>query len=96
MRSRIAHPDCDGLAHALFEGEAEGAVASIAAFVSQLLSSERAQVSYSLAIEANEMIDAQIVDVGIISSTLTGEILTEIETVGTNGLGKLGNGQVVL
>ena len=50
----------------------------------------------SLAIETDEMIDAQIVDIVIISRTLTGEILTEIETVGTNSFGKLEKGEVVL
>ena len=42
------------------------------------------------------MIDAKIVDISIIIHALAGEILTEIVTVGTDSLGKLGNGQVVL
>ena len=42
------------------------------------------------------MIDTQIVDIGIIGSVLTGEILVEISAVGTNSFSKLDNGQVVL
>ena len=64
--------------------------------MSQLLDGERALGGNSLAIESDEMIDTQIVDISIIIHALAGEILTQIESVGTNGLGKLDNGQVVL
>ena len=42
------------------------------------------------------MLDAQSVDIGIVSHAPTGEILTQIETVGSDSLCKLGNGNVVL
>ena len=64
--------------------------------MSQLLDGERALGGNSLAIESDEMIDTQIVDISIIIHALAGEILTQIESVGTNGLGKLDDGQVVL
>ena len=92
----MVHPDCHGLPHALLEGEAEGAVAPVAAVVSQLFGGEGTLGSDSLTIETDEMINAQVVDIGIVCRFLTGEILAKIETVGTNGLCKLGDGQVVL
>lgn len=64
--------------------------------MSQLLDGERALGGNSLAIESDEMIDTQIVDISIIIHAPAGEILTQIESVGTNGLGKLDDGQVVL
>ena len=69
---------------------------SVAAFVSQLLGSERAHVSDSLVIETNEMMDTQVVDIGIVSGVLAREILAQVEAVRAKGLGKLGQGQVVL
>jgi hypothetical protein len=36
-----------------------------------------------------KVLDAQSVDVGIVSRALTGEMLTQIETVGSNSLSKL-------
>ena len=42
------------------------------------------------------MADAQIVDIGVVSRALTREILAEIETVGSDGFGKLGKVQVML
>ena len=64
--------------------------------MSQLLGGKETLVINSLTIETDEMIDTQIVDIGIVSSVLTGEILTEIGAVSTNSLSKLRNGQVVL
>ena len=64
--------------------------------MSQLLGGKETLVINSLTIETDEMIDTQIVDIGIVSSALTGEILTEIGAVSTNSLSKLRNGQVVL
>ena len=93
---RVAHPCCHRLSHALLEGEAEGAVASVTAVAGQLLGCEGALGGDGIAVEMDEVIDAQIVDVGIVGGVLAGEILAKIETVGTNGLCKLGDGQVVL
>ena len=89
------HPGRYGLAHALLEGEAEGAVAAVAAVDGQLLGREGALGGDSLVIEADEMTDAQIVDIGIVGGILMGEILAEIGAVGTDGLGKLGDGEFV-
>ena len=50
----------------------------------------------SLAIEGNEMTDTQIVDIDIVSNSLTGEVLTEIRAVGADGLGQLLEREVVL
>lgn len=83
------HPSCHTLSHALLESEAEGAVTAITAVACQLLCSDRFLSSYSLTIEIHKVIYTQIVDIGIVSNTLTGEILAEIETVGANGLSQL-------
>ena len=42
------------------------------------------------------MVDAQIVDIGVVRDALTGEILAEIVAVGTNGLRQLLQRKVVL
>ena len=89
-------PRCHSLSHALLEGVAKGAVTAEAALVGQLLGCEGALRTGSLAIETDEMVNAQIVDIGIVSHALTGEILAEVESVGTNNLGQLGKGQVML
>ena len=91
----MAHPGCDRLAHALLERKAEGAIAAITAVDGQLLGRERTLGSDCLAIEADEMIDAQTIDIGIVGGVLAREILAEIGAVGTYLLGKLGHGQVV-
>jgi hypothetical protein len=93
---RAAHPDRHRLSHALLESETESAVTLVTAIVSQLLGGEVTLGCYSLTIKADKMIDAQIVDICIVANTLTGEILTEIETVGTNGFGKLEKRQIML
>ena len=84
------------MSHALFEGEIEGAVTPVAAGISQFMDSEEAVGSFCFAVETNEMIDAEIVDISIIIHALVGEILAEVEAVYTDSLGKLGKGQVVL
>ena len=92
----VTHPSRHGLSHALLEGETESAVTLVAAVMSQLLCGEGAIGSDSLTIKTDEMFDAQIVDINIVTHTLTGEIMGEIETVNTNSLGQLRNSQVVL
>ena len=47
-------------------------------------------------VKLDKVLDAQSVDVGIVSHAMTGEILAQIETVCSNGLSKLGEGDVVL
>jgi len=67
-----------------------------ATLVGQLLGSERTMIANRLMKEADEMIDAQVVDIGIVSHAYSSEILTEIETVSANSFGKLEKAQVVL
>ena len=93
---RFLHPGGDGLPHALFEGQAEGAVTAITALAGQLLDGEGLLGLDDLLVAANEVVDAQIVDVRIISDALTGEILAEIAAVGANDLRQLRQGEVVL
>ena len=83
------HPCGHVLTHALFEGKAEGAVAAVTTFAGQLLDNDGLPSGGSLAIEVHEVIDAQVVDISIVSDALTGEILAEIEAVGANSLGQL-------
>ena len=42
------------------------------------------------------MLDAQPVDIGIVSDTLRGKVLAEVRAVNANQCGKLGDGDVVL
>ena len=90
------HPCRHILPHALLEGIAEGGVVAVAAVLSQLLCSDRPLNGHSLSVETYEMVDTQIVDIGIVSRSPAGEILAEIAAVGTNSYGELMNGQVVL
>ena len=92
----VAHPGCYGMARTLLEGEAEGAVAAVAAVAGQLLGWDRTLVSDGLAVETGEMLDAQVVDIIIVGGFLMREILAEVEAVSTKDLGQLGDGQVVL
>ena len=92
----IAHPGCHGLSHALLEGETEGAVTPIATVAGQLLRSVGLLGCNGLTVVADEVLNAEVVDIGIVGDALSGEIAAEIEAVGTNGLGKLRKGQVVL
>ena len=81
---------------ALLEGAAEGAVAAEAAFLGQLLGGDGTTVGNRLAIECDEMLDAQGVDVGVVVHALTGEILAEIKAVNANLSGESGNINVML
>ena len=47
-------------------------------------------------VETDEVLDAQTIDIGIVSDALRSEIPAEIEAVGTNQFGKLIGGNVVL
>lgn len=89
-------PCCHTLSYALFEGEAEGAVASVAAVVGKLLDSEGLLRLDGVVVAAEEMVDAKVVNIGIVVESLVRKILTEIVAVSANGLGKLQKGQVVL
>ena len=92
----FAHPGRYALACALLEGEAEGAVAAVAAFFGQLLGKDGLSGSDELLVAADEVVDSQVVDISVVRDALTGEIQAEIGTVGVNGHCQLLNGQVVL
>ena len=81
------HPGCYGLPHALFEGETESTVTPVSTVIGQLLGGEGASRSNSLAIEIDEMIDAQVVNIGIVSDALLDEIVGKISAISTNGVG---------
>ena len=80
----------------MLESEAEGTVTPEAAVVSQLLHSNRLVGSVSFVVESHKVVDAEVVDIIIVSFATTGEILAEIGAVGTNNLGQLVKGQIVL
>ncbi len=90
------YPGCDASACALLEGEAEGAVAVVTALAGQLLDGEGLAAGDGLLVASGEMVDAQVVDIDVVVHVLTGEILAEIQSVDTNGLGELVNGEVPL
>ena len=90
------HPVCYRLAHALRAGEAESAVTVVTAFADQLLDGKGLLGAGDLLVAADEIVDAQIVDIGVVGDALTGEILAEIRAVGANRPGQLLKAQVVL
>ena len=59
----------------MLESETESAVTLVATVVSKFLGGKGMPGSYSLMIETDEMIDAQIVDISIVTNALTGEIV---------------------
>ena len=65
------YPGGYALARALFEGQAEGAIAAVAAFAGQLLGNDGLSCCDGLLIAADEVVNAQIVDIGIVSDALT-------------------------
>ena len=86
---RLAHPCGHAQAHALREGTTEGPVAAEAALVCQFLSDDGLSGSGEFLIAFDEVVDAQIINIGIVSDALTREILAEIRAVGANGLGQV-------
>ena len=59
LLGRFVHPSGHGFPHPLLEGEAEGAVAAVVAFVGELLGREELPGSSSLATEIHEMVEAE-------------------------------------
>ena len=90
------HPLCRSHSHALLEGSIKCTVTSETTLVSQLSDRYSLMGSVCLMVKFYKVLDAQSVDVGIVSHALTGEMLAQIETVGSNRLSKLGEGDVVL
>ena len=92
----FVHPRRDALALALPEGDAEGAVAAVAALGGQFLGGEGTLGSVGLTDETDETVDAQVVDIGIVGGALTREIHAEVGAVGAKGLRQMRERQVVL
>ena len=93
---RFAHPSSDTLTSTLLEGKTEGAVAVVATFDGQLLGNNRLSSSGEFIVATDEVIDALIINIDVVSDAFTGEILAEIVAVSANSLGQLGKVQVVL
>ena len=84
-----SYPGCYRQIRFALEGTTKSAVTAEATLLSQLLGREGTMNINSLVIKINEVIDTQIIDIGIVCRAQTGEILTKIETVGTDGFCKL-------
>ena len=90
------HPLCRSHTHVLLEGSIKCTVTSETTLVSQLSDRYSLMGSVCIMVKLDKVLDAQSVDVGIVSHAMTGEILAQIETVGSNGLSKLWERDVVL
>ena len=64
------HPNGHTLSSALLKSQAEGAVAAEAAVACQLLHDDGLSVRDCLTIEFHEVVDAQVVDIGIVGDSL--------------------------
>ena len=67
----FAHPSRYALTCTLLEGEAEGAVATVATVAGQLLGDDGLSGSSKFLVAADEVVDAQIINIGIVSDALT-------------------------
>ena len=75
----------------------------VAALLGQLLGGDRLTIgtgglagAAGLAVAVDEVVDAEVVDVGVVACALTGEILAEIVAVHADGSRELRQGQVRL
>lgn len=71
----VAHPLRHILPHNPFKGGAESAIVSETTLAGQLLDGKDTLAGNCLFIEADEMFYTQILNIGIVSYTLTGEIV---------------------
>ena len=92
----VTHPLRCRHSHDLLEGGIECAVTVETTLVGQLLHRYRLMGGGRLLVQVDEVPDAQTVDVTVVGGVLHGKVLTEIDTVDTYLLGKLGEGNVVL
>jgi hypothetical protein len=88
--TRSLHPGSHRLSRLALEGISKCIITAVTTLQCQLLGSDGTLGIDSLAIETDEMIDAQIVDIGIVSYAMTGEIVGKISAISANGFGKLG------
>ena len=93
---RFVHPRRDALACAQHERTAEGAVSAEAALLGQLLGDDGLAGLGSLLTTADEIVDAQVVDIGVVGDALAGEILAQIRAVCADGRCQLRQGEVGL
>ena len=84
------------MAHTLLKNNTKGAVAAVTAFAGKLLRGEGLLSAGNLLVAADEVVDAQVIDIAVVGDALTGEIQAEVGTVGANGLGQLLQREVVL
>ena len=89
------HPGCHRESRLSLDNITKSAVTMVATLQSQLLGSDGAIGFDCLTIETDEMIDAQIVDIGIVIHAQTGEIMAEIMAVNTYLSGESGQRNVV-
>ena len=85
-------PLCCSHSHNPLKGITECVVIAETTLVGQLLGGNRLMFCNCLTVEVDEVLDAQTVDVPIVSDALRGKILAEIGAVGANQFGKLDNG----
>ena len=69
------YPLCSSHSHGLFEGSIKCTVSAETALVGQLLYHCRLMGCCRFVVKVNEVLDAQTIDVGIISGTLHGKVL---------------------
>ena len=80
----------------LFEGCIQCAVITETAVVGQLLGAYWLMSCDSLMVKVNEVLDAQTIDVSIVSDSLQSKVFAEVGTVDANQCGELGKRDVVL
>ena len=96
LRFYKLHPLCCSHFHDFLEGCTKCFVIAEATLAGQLLGAYRLMGCNSLMVETDEVLDAQTVDVLIVSDALHGKVLAEVGAVDANQCGELGNGNVVL
>ena len=89
------HPCGDGLAVELFEGRGEGAVAAESALLGKVSGGDGKIRTDTFLIAPHEVVNAQAIDISIVSDALLGEIVTQIGAVGADGQGELLQSDVV-
>ena len=72
------YPGCHRHSLLAFDERTEGTVTAVATIQGHLLDRKRAMSINRLAIEADEMTDAQTVDIAIVSRALIREVLAEL------------------
>ena len=66
----------------LLESQAKSAIAAVTTIDGQLSDGKGLLLGGSLLVELDEVVDAQIIDIGVVRDAMTGEILAEIAAVG--------------